>query len=204
MQEANEAKHAFMIRSKHMLRLFFHIHTQHTRLKEVQHKAAEASLGAAFPAGLAAWTQAPPDESWASGVAHQAGHAGKALPNAHALFLIQEQRVGLDGEVVLQGDFGLQQGLQRVLGLHQPLPELVDGVLDLHDLAHETGQGQVRTIIHPSHTEDVGLQPTLPGGRAALLLATCGAGCPCRAPRWVCGSSLPGGSEPPSAGFLSL
>lgn len=71
-------------------------------------------------------------------VAHQTGHAGKALAHAHALFLLQEERVGLDGQVVLQGDFGLDQVLQGVLSLRQPLLKLLDCVLDLSHLTHES------------------------------------------------------------------
>lgn len=74
-----------------------------------------------------------------SGEAHQPRHAGKALAHAHALLLVQEERVGFDRQVVLQGDLGLDQVLQGDLGLHQSLLELLDGILDLPDLTHEPG-----------------------------------------------------------------
>lgn len=76
-----------------------------------------------------------------SGEAHQPGHAGKTLAHAHALLLVQEERVGFDRQVVLQRDLGLDQVLQGDLGLHQSLLELLDGILDLPDLTHEPGGG---------------------------------------------------------------
>lgn len=39
---------------------------------------------------------------------------------------------------MLQGHFGLDQSLQGVLRLHQPLLELMDGVLDLSHLTHKS------------------------------------------------------------------
>ena len=75
------------------------------------------------------------------GVAHQSGCAGEGLAHAHTLVLVQEEGVGLDGQVVLQGDFGLDQGVQSGLSLHQPVPELMDGFLDLPHLAHQPKQG---------------------------------------------------------------
>lgn len=39
---------------------------------------------------------------------------------------------------MLQGDFGLDQSLQGVLSLHQPLLKLKDGVLDLSHLSHKS------------------------------------------------------------------
>ena len=45
------------------------------------------------------------------GVAHQSGRAGEGLAHAHTLVLVQEEGVGLDGQVVLQGHLGLDQGV---------------------------------------------------------------------------------------------
>lgn len=72
------------------------------------------------------------------GVAHQAGHAGETLAHTHALLLVQEERVSFDGQVMLQSHFGLYQSLQGALSLHQPLLELMDGVLDLSHLTHKS------------------------------------------------------------------
>lgn len=84
------------------------------------------------------------------GVAHEAGRAGEALAHAHALLLVQEEGVGLDGQVMLQGHLGLDQNVQGGLGFHQPVLELVDGVLDLPHLAHQPtragGDGQLWEI----------------------------------------------------------
>lgn len=75
----------------------------------------------------------------ALGVSHQVWGAGEALPHAHALLLIQEQGVSLDGQVMLQGSLGLDQHLQGVFCLHQPLTQLEDGVLYLLHFSHQSG-----------------------------------------------------------------
>ena len=49
--------------------------------------------------------------------AHQPEGVGEALAHSHAFFLVNIQRVGFDSQVVLQGGFGVNQGLQGVLSL---------------------------------------------------------------------------------------
>ena len=78
------------------------------------------------------------------GVAHQTGHAGEALAHAHAPLLVQEERVGFDGQVMFQGNFGLDQSLQSVLRLHQPLLKFVDGILNLPYLTHKSEQSKTK------------------------------------------------------------
>lgn len=74
-----------------------------------------------------------------SGVAHQAWGAGEGLAHAHALLLVDAERVGLDGQLVLQPALGHHQQLQRVLGLPQPQLEGLQGVVDGEHLVHEPG-----------------------------------------------------------------
>lgn len=81
------------------------------------------------------------------GVAHQAGHAGEGLTYAHAPVLVQEQRVGLDGQVVLQADFSPDQSLQRVFCLRQSVLQFLDGVLDLSHLAHESEEMNTKGLF---------------------------------------------------------
>lgn len=72
-----------------------------------------------------------------SGAAHQARHAREALAHAHALVLVDAQRVGLDGQLVLQPALGHHQQLQRVLRLPQPQLEGLQGVVNGEHLVHE-------------------------------------------------------------------
>ena len=85
-----------------------------------------------------------------SGVAHQARGAGEGLAHAHALFLVDAQRVGLDGQLVLQPALGHYQQLQRVLGLPQPQPQGLQGVVDGEYLVHEPGARAEKAQLAPA------------------------------------------------------
>lgn len=117
---------------------FFLVKSPTTPSKSLQHRQSIKSVNIFF--------------FWSTrlhlGVAHQTRHAGEALAYAHALFLVQEERVGLDGQVVLQGHFGPDQSLQSVLSLHQPLLQLLDGVLDLPHLTHESKRVRTKNASH--------------------------------------------------------
>lgn len=83
-------------------------------------------------------------------ITHQPGGAGKGLAHPHALFLVNEERVGFDGQVVLQNRFGMNQHLQHVLSISQPLLMALDRLVKLMDLVDKAGKQQKSPLRTPS------------------------------------------------------
>lgn len=74
-------------------------------------------------------------------VAHQPEGAGVAIAHAHAFFLVNVQSVGFHSQVMLQGGFGMGQGLQGVLRIPQALLQSLDGLVYLIDLVNKAAGG---------------------------------------------------------------
>lgn len=75
-------------------------------------------------------------------VPHQPRGAGKGLAHPHALLLVDEERVGFDGQVMLQDRLAVNQHLQHVLGVSEPLLKALDRLIDFMDLIDEAGKQQ--------------------------------------------------------------
>jgi hypothetical protein len=71
-----------------------------------------------------------------------------ALPHAHALDLVDEERVGFDGDVLLQVQLVAHQPLLGVLGVGEARLQAGDGVLDLGHLLDESVLHGVATQLH--------------------------------------------------------
>ena len=96
-------------------------------------------------------------------VTHQPHGAGEGLAHPHALLLVDEERVGFDGQVTLQDRLGMNQHLQRVLGVSQPLLKALDRLLDFMDLIDEAGKQQESPVNGPTITEVVSSTVLLTG-----------------------------------------
>lgn len=82
-------------------------------------------------------------------VTHQPHGAGKGLAHPHALLLVNEERVGFDGQVMFQDRLGTNQHLQRVLSIPQPLLKALDHLINFVDLVDKAGKQQETPINSP-------------------------------------------------------
>lgn len=89
-----------------------------------------------------------------------AGSHWEGFPHGQALFPINEERVVLDAQVLLQGSLGPQEGLQGVLSLPQLVLQVVHGVGDLSNLLYQA-------VLH-GVTAQLYVGPPQPGVKAGL------------------------------------
>lgn len=110
--------------------------------------------------------------SSSSGVAHHARGAGEGPAHAHALLLVDAERVGLDRQIVLQPALGHYEHLQRVPRLPQPQLEDLQGVIDGEHLVYEPGaRAEERAHSSLSHsTQTLRLRPRNCAGRQTARL----------------------------------
>ena len=84
------------------------------------------------------------------------GHArrhGEGFAHAHALLAVGEERVVLDGQVVLERRLRAQQVLQRVLRFAQFGAQKVDRLIDLGHLLHQPNNNNISLpLLHVTTT----------------------------------------------------